>query len=60
MKKYISPEMVTVELRANRPVATSWDQFEEFEKFEDDPITNANQILTKEAVIGKDLWDEEW
>ena len=59
MKEYLSPETVIVELHANRPVLQS-GSWEKFEKFEEDPITNHDEILTKGALTGSDLWDQEW
>ena len=52
MKKYISPELVVVKLHTTRMLSMS--------KFDDVEIEDDSEILTKEVITGKSVWDEEW
>ena len=53
-KAYITPEALTVVLGTCKMMAESFP-------VGDDPITDGNDILTKEDKnSGKNIWDEEW
>ena len=58
MKKYISPEIVVVELQAKNtilqaslPVNAGDGEY---------VITTGDEILTKSVISDKHVWDDEW
>ncbi|MBO7068202.1 MAG: hypothetical protein J6W52_05930 [Bacteroidaceae bacterium] len=55
MKKYISPEMIAVELRMAKMVAQSLN------RYDDDAVTEESEVLTREQTWPKNsVWDNEW
>ena len=56
MKKYISPEIVVVELHTSKVVM----QATSMELWGDEEIGQDTEILTKDYISSKNTWDEEW
>ena len=54
MKKYISPEIVIVQLHAMRMLAESCALYDDVE------VTDNSEILTKGVINDKSIWEEEW
>lgn len=54
MKKYISPRTITVALRTTKMLAESLNQYE------DDTVTEENEVLTRENTWPNNVWEEEW
>ena len=55
MKKYISPEIVVVQLHAMHMLAESVNVYNDVQ------VTSNSEILVKESASGDvNLWDEEW
>ena len=55
MKKYISPEIVVVQLRMKHMLAESF-----IDLYNDEQVTDNGEILTKGVINDKNIWDEEW
>lgn len=54
MKKYISPEMIIVQLHTTQMLAES------VTVYDDEELTDQNEILTKGVVNNKSIWESEW